>query len=315
MNWIPLIGKFEVNDQATLSFPGNNIQKTDDSRNNGFFKPVNTGIILCDELLNNGEISTEVTFKEFDNSSSCEFLFNYDMASGQYFTAGINGTSFQPFNIRYFTKNNYGFYYYFSSGDNSNIKSGEKYFMRINFSGSKISLRINNVKVCDVNIPYFYPNGQIGLYCTGNNKVEINNFNIKMIKPKAFIIMQFADEYNDVYNSVIRNVCSEFKIETLRIDEKHETGLIIADIIREITESSLVIADITPINQNVYYEVGYAHGIKKPTILVANKECSLPFDIAGLRVLFYENSIGGKDRFEEGLRKHIESILESYQEI
>ena len=43
-------------------------------------------------------------------------------------------------------------------------------------------------------------------------------------------------------------------------------GLIIADIERQILDSQVVIADITPQNPNVYYEVGYAHALRKPTI-------------------------------------------------
>jgi len=84
-----------------------------------------------------------------------------------------------------------------------------------------------------------------------------------------------------------------------------------ADMTREIAESEFVIADITSANPNVYYEVGYAHAINKPTILLANKDVAkLPFDVSGFRVLFYENSIAGKRRFEEGLRKHVVAVLE-----
>ena len=87
-------------------------------------------------------------------------------------------------------------------------------------------------------------------------------------------------------------------------------GLIIADIIREIASAQLVIADITPTNPNVYFEVGYALALNKPTILLAKKGTPLPFDVAGFRVLFYEDSIGGKGKLEDGLRRHLSAILE-----
>jgi hypothetical protein len=59
---------------------------------------------------------------------------------------------------------------------------------------------------------------------------------------------------------------------------------------------------ITPNNANVYFEVGYALALAKPTTLLARKGTSLPFDVAGFRVLFmktpsdYEDTIGGKSR-------------------
>jgi hypothetical protein len=86
--------------------------------------------------------------------------------------------------------------------------------------------------------------------------------------------------------------------------------IILEDITEGIVESKIVIAEITPPNQNVFYELGYAHALKKPTILLAESGKNLPFDISGYRCLFYENSIGGKRKVEEGLRKHLDAILQ-----
>jgi nucleoside 2-deoxyribosyltransferase len=59
----------------------------------------------------------------------------------------------------------------------------------------------------------------------------------------------------------------------------------------------------------VYYEVGYAHALKKPTILIAESPTQLPFDVSPFRTLFYENSIAGKAKVESGLKQHLEAIL------
>jgi len=74
-------------------------------------------------------------------------------------------------------------------------------------------------------------------------------------------------------------------------------------------EAKIVIAEITAPNQNVFYELGYAHALKKPTILLAEHGKTLPFDVSGYRCLFYENSIGGKRKVEEALDKHLKAIL------
>ncbi|MFZ4476031.1 MAG: hypothetical protein ACOYPR_12610, partial [Saprospiraceae bacterium] len=81
--------------------------------------------------------------------------------------------------------------------------------------------------------------------------------------------------------------------------------MILADITKQIYESKLIIAEISPVNANVFYEVGFAHALNKPTILIAEKSTKLPFDVSPFRTLFYENSIAGKKKIEEGLRKHI----------
>ncbi len=60
---------------------------------------------------------------------------------------------------------------------------------------------------------------------------------------------------------------------------------------------------------NVFYEVGYSHGLNKPTILLSDrKREKLPFDISGFRALFYDNTIGGKTAVEERLRSHLKNI-------
>jgi predicted acetyltransferase len=120
--------------------------------------------------------------------------------------------------------------------------------------------------------------------------------------------MQFTPPYNELFSNVIAPVCQDLGLIAVRADETYGPGLIIADIVRDITEAKVIIAEITPANPNVYYEVGYAHALNKPTILIAEKPTQLPFDVSPFRVLFYENTIGGKAKIEAGLRKHLEAI-------
>src|ERR1700694_2903882 len=75
---------------------------------------------------------------------------------------------------------------------------------------------------------------------------------------------------------------------------------------RGIVDSDVIVAEITPVNANVFYELGYAHALEKPTILLANRNTEkLPFDISGYRVIFYDDSIRGKRDIEATLRKHL----------
>ena len=53
-----------------------------------------------------------------------------------------------------------------------------------------------------------------------------------------------------------------------------------------------------------------AHALNKPTILLAQRGKDLPFDIRSYRVIFYDDSIGGKPLVERTLREHLDSILQ-----
>jgi len=114
--------------------------------------------------------------------------------------------------------------------------------------------------------------------------------------------MQFSTKFHGIYAEVIKQICLEFDIEIKNIGEEFGPGLIIEDIATAINESKFVIADITPGNPNVFYEVGYAHALQKPTILLAEKDTRLPFDVSGFRTIFYEDSIVRKRSIEDGLR-------------
>jgi nucleoside 2-deoxyribosyltransferase len=73
----------------------------------------------------------------------------------------------------------------------------------------------------------------------------------------------------------------------------------------------LVIAEITPANPNVFYELGYAQALGKPTILLAQRGGTLPFDIRSFRVVYYDDTIGGKTRVEQDLARHLEAIAQA----
>jgi len=121
--------------------------------------------------------------------------------------------------------------------------------------------------------------------------------------------MEFSETFNDLYTHVIKPVCKNAEVNTVRADERHGPGQILSDIEQQIAESSVIIADVTPVNANVFYEVGYAHALRKPTILLAQRGTRLPFDISGFRTIFYNNTIEGKSKVEDLLQKHLAEIF------
>jgi hypothetical protein len=121
--------------------------------------------------------------------------------------------------------------------------------------------------------------------------------------------MAFTSPFNEIYADVIRRACTDFGLQPIRADEVFGPGLIIEDISSQLERSRIVIADITPKNPKVYFEVGYAQAARNPIILLAEKGTQLPFDVSGFRTLFYENSIYGRTRFDQGPRNHLAAII------
>lgn len=186
---------------------------------------------------------------------------------------------------------------------------GKDILIKVAIAGSQVTMWIDGVEV----IRGIFPirRAQLTVLMFGHKPVEAELISVETTPNIAFVVMQFTDEFDSLYKEVITPVCKSFGFSPVRADDIYNNGLIVDDIARSIRESALVIADITPNNPNVYYEVGYSHGIGKPTILLAERSRDkLPFDVSGFRTIFYDNTIGGKAMVEERLRKHIANLQE-----
>ncbi|MEL6308497.1 MAG: DUF4062 domain-containing protein [Chloroflexota bacterium] len=132
-----------------------------------------------------------------------------------------------------------------------------------------------------------------------------------------FMIMPFREPYNSVYTEVIRPLAADLNMTIKRGDEFASTrGSIMQEVWAALNSCRLVIAETTMINANVYYELGIAHTLGKPVILLTQtKEVEeLPFDIRGLRFTVYEDSATGSQDLEKNLRKTIIWLMNDLEE-
>jgi len=294
--WQALLGKFEVSEER-IEFHGDVIQLLD-------VPGASVGNLICDQRFSGGRIEAKVRFLEVTEFSACQLIVSYTPETTALLTAGIGSGSM--FEVRSF----FGgiWHHHGGTGERSLLKSNLDYHLKVELVGSRLSLQVDGVEVVVTVLPFTIPHNQAGVWCQDVKTIEIRDFSILATRPTAFVVMQFSKPYNELYSEIIEPVCDEFQIKAVRADKSYSPGLIVTDIARQISESSLVIADITPTNLNVYYEVGYAHALQKPTILIAEAGTKLPFDVSPFRTLFYENTIEGKRRIEEGFRKHLNAL-------
>ena len=68
-------------------------------------------------------------------------------------------------------------------------------------------------------------------------------------------------------------------------------SLIHGDIIQNLSDSELVLADFSQLNPNVMFEAGIRVSVNKPLVIVAEKGTSLPFDTSGINTFFYDDQL------------------------
>ncbi|SHN48251.1 hypothetical protein [Cryptosporangium aurantiacum] len=118
-----------------------------------------------------------------------------------------------------------------------------------------------------------------------------------MVK-KCFIIMPFGgsgeddDEtrrhYLGVYQSILKPAAENAGYVVKRADTSAMPGNITKDIIKDLAESDLVIADLTGGNANVFFELGIRHVLHRSgTVHVVDAKSEIPFDVQQYRVVKY----------------------------
>lgn len=75
------------------------------------------------------------------------------------------------------------------------------------------------------------------------------------------------------------------EFEIVRADRIDEPGMIDAQIINHLLEDDLVIADMTELNANAFYEMGIRHMIEKPIIHMFKEGTEIPFDVKLFRAI------------------------------
>jgi len=297
LKWISLLGEFHQQN-SWLIFSGKQVEV------GGQYQPA-IGNFLCNQRFSGGTIEADIIFDELDDASACELILFYDPSTRSFLTAGLGGFG-ASFSIRHFTNR---WTVLAAAGEKKNLGPGISYHVKAGLIGSQISLNVDGIDVLSAQMPFSLPPSQVGVWCLSKHQIRVGKYSVRTVPPKVFVVMEFSSPYNEIYLEVIKRISEEFEIEAVRADETFGPGIILTDIARQIIESKAVIAEITPPNPNVYYEIGYAHALGKPTILIADKSAKIPFDVSPFRILLYENTIPGKSRFEAGLRKHLAAIF------
>src|SRR5215469_4947182 len=115
---------------------------------------------------------------------------------------------------------------------------------------------------------------------------EMSQESAGQLPQSIFVIMPFADDFDEVYNTIKDSVSSVNEpMKVIRLDEIRAAGSITEDLVEELRKSTLCIADVTRANPNVMWEVGFAAALGKPIIAINQKGSKLPFDITTVRVL------------------------------
>jgi tetratricopeptide (TPR) repeat protein len=152
------------------------------------------------------------------------------------------------------------------------------------------------------------------------------------MKPRAFVIMPFGAkavvasnggvtpeqkiDFDRVYAHLLEPALKRAGFEPARADGEVGAGDIRTDMFFELVTADLVVADISILNANVFYELGIRHGVCPRGILTVqgNATPSRPFDVAPDRSFSYDASLFVDCDKQAGALNHKDSRLEHHRD-
>ena len=300
INWTPLHGNWQPQTNG-VKYLGNH-------------PSIPVGLILGSQRVRNGHFGVKVRFRRGTSEREARLVFRCDANTEEYFAAGLGGWRYAY--CLHFGRGLTAFTLVTGSGSSEVLSSKDEYQISVHIAGRIAVLTVDGNEVLSEILPRDLAGDRLGLYAYGGQEVEFTELRVSPYKPKAFVIMQFGEPFDSLYDAVIQTAANKAGFDVHRADRTLGPGSIPEDIIRNMIDADVVIAEISPtpergFNPNVFYELGYAHSLAKPTIMLAREVAKLPFDIHHLRCIPYEDSSDGRSKLQDQLQKHLEASVTS----
>ncbi len=127
----------------------------------------------------------------------------------------------------------------------------------------------------------------------------------------CFVIMPIRREgteehahFKALYEYTIRPALEAAGFKVVRADEINKAGAITRDIVERLARSDLVVADMTDLNPNVFWELGVRHALHGRgtlTLIDEKRTTEIPFDLGPYRVIKYAGELTGLGQLKDRL--------------
>ena len=120
-------------------------------------------------------------------------------------------------------------------------------------------------------------------------------------KSKVFVITPFNEDFLALYDELKKDFEENFDFTNAGDLDNQQN--ILQDIVEGIYQADVIIADLTGLNPNVFYELGLAHAMNKKVIIITQDLAELPFDIKSYRANEYSLQFNKLPKLLEELKK------------
>ena len=107
----------------------------------------------------------------------------------------------------------------------------------------------------------------------------------------CFVMQPFGGPLGSYYELIFKPAIEQAGMTAVRADDDiFATGKIMDQVWRGIRQAKILVAELTSKNPNVFYELGLAHALEKPVLLVSSNQEDVPFDLRHIRAILYDQA-------------------------
>lgn len=116
--------------------------------------------------------------------------------------------------------------------------------------------------------------------------------------------------FRALFDNVLKPTIEKFGYAVSRADDNKRVGSITKDIIVPLANAELVIADLTEVNPNVFYELGVRHALRGyGTIMIMDEsQTAIPFDVTAYRVIKFKSTLEGIGILGRELSSYVQQL-------
>jgi hypothetical protein len=106
-------------------------------------------------------------------------------------------------------------------------------------------------------------------------------------KADVFVVMPFKPKLEKVYTEHIKKLGDKLGVVIRRANDSFAPKPFMDKVWDGINAARLIIADCTEKNPNVFYEIGMAHTVGKPVVLITRSQKDIPSDVQHIDYIEY----------------------------
>lgn len=132
----------------------------------------------------------------------------------------------------------------------------------------------------------------------------------------CYVLMPLSKPWSSELKRLIKQALKSYGVQALVADDQYGQE-VMEDVWKGINSAATIIADCGGGNANVFYELGIVHTVGRQTILLAQTEQDIPFDVGQFRHVRYsvtkdeKLNLEEQHKFRNELGKHLSACMKT----